>query len=111
MGELVRRGGYAPAGYGDHWPSRSEARAIREIEGRGAVERQADIEQGRRAANRIDVINAVGGHASERHADLIRYQREIAAGDAGIELELAPIRGAVLRKSVGMIERLYGPLG
>lgn len=110
-GELVRRGGNAPAGYGDHWPSRSEARAISKIEGRGAVERRADIEYGRRIANRMDVTAAVAGHAMERAEGLIRYRRDLAAGDPDIEVELMPFQRAASRKMLSMQEGMFGVLG
>jgi hypothetical protein len=111
MGELATRGSYyTPDIRRQTGAERRASLAIRGLEAEGRVRRAADIEVGRRAANQIDVVNAVGAHASERHADFVRYQRDLAAGDAGIELELAPIRGAVLRKSVGTIDRLFGVL-
>lgn len=112
MSELVRRNysSSAPVIGNGSGPGRVERRAIRDIETWGNVTRAADIEEGKHVANRIDVVDAVAAHASERHADLIRYQRDLAAGDAGIELELAPLRASALRKVMSMQERLYGVL-
>jgi hypothetical protein len=111
MRELVRRSGYAPAGYGDHWPSRSEERAISEIEGRGMLQRRQDIEAGRRTANRVDVVAALAGHTMERAEGLIRYRRDLAAGDPDIELGLLPFQQAAFRKMLSLNHNLYGPLG
>lgn len=93
-----------------HGSSRVERRTLRYIETQSNIAQAADVAEGKQVANRAKVVNAVAAHISESHVELVHHQQDIAAGDAGIELELAAIRAVALRKNMSMLNGMYGVL-
>jgi hypothetical protein len=89
-------------------PSRSEQRAIDQIEGTGRLDRAIDVEAARRVGNRIDLVAATTVHTMERATDVIQARRDLAAGDPDIELQLMPFQQAGFRRMARLQSNLFG---
>ena len=110
MGELVQRGSYTPV-LGGGRPNRPLQKEMQRVQGQGELTRLLHVEEGKCAANQVDVVAAVVAHSSERLVEVIQHQRDLASGDAGVELELTALRAVGTRKIGGIIGGLFGPLG
>lgn len=110
-GNLARRDSDTPTLSGDHRPTRGEQRAISRIEGRGAIERLDDIEQGRRVGNRIDIGAALAIHTMGRAVEVIQARRDLAGGDPDIELELLAFQRTAFHRMQALQSSLFEPLG